>query len=477
MRRRRQVATVTAAIVAAATLAFAAPQTAGDRELNLETFDEAWRIINETHWDPEFNGVDWEAVRDELRPRAGEAGSSVQLRAVIIDMIGRLGQSHFAVWPRGALGSLRADEGGGGAPTGARRADGAARGGGDPGFATVLVDDRFLVARVDPQGPAAEAGVRPGWVVLRINGVELDTAALAAVEGVERHKVLVEAQRGMDRRLSRRPGEALDLQFLDGDDQRRELKVRVVRPEGKLSTFGNMPPFFARLESRLLEPDVGISVGVIGFNIWLPQLARAFDGAIDTMRDAQGIILDLRGNPGGVGAMVMGFGGHFVEEYVSLGTMRTRDGELRFVANPRRINTSGELVDPFAGQLAILIDSTSGSTSEVFAGGLQAIGRARVFGQRSMGAVLPSLMDELPNGDILQHAFADFVVTATGERLEGRGVVPDQEITISRADLLAGRDPAMEAAVEWIVRQQQQRPAGGEGIRQAVEPPGGTNFE
>ncbi len=452
MRRRRQVAALTAAIVVAATLAVAGTQAAPDRELNLETFDAAWRIINETHWDPEFNGVDWESVRDELRPRAGEAGSAAQLRAVIIDMIGRLGQSHFAVWPRGALGSLRPDDGGGGAGLGGRREAGAA-GGGDPGFATVLVDDRFVVARVDEQGPGAAAGVRPGWVLHSVNGVELDTAALVAVEGVERHKVLVEAQRGMDRRLSRRPGETLELLFLDGDDQPVELEVRVQRPEGELRTFGNMPPVFARLESRLLEPDVDIIVGVIAFNIWLPQLAPAFDGAIDTMRDAQGIILDLRGNPGGVGGMVMGFGGHFVEEYVSLGTMRTRDAELRFVANPRRINTSGELVDPFAGPLAILIDNTSASTSEVFAGGLQAIGRARVFGQRSMGAVLPSLMDELPNGDILQHAFADFVVTASGERLEGRGVVPDQEIDITRADLLAGRDPALEAAVEWIVGQ------------------------
>ncbi len=453
MRRRRQVAALTAAIVAAATLAVAGTQAARDRELNLETFDAAWRIINETHWDPEFNGVDWEAVRDELRPRAGEAGSAAQLRAVIIDMIGRLGQSHFAVWPRGALGSLRSDDGGGGEALGGRREAGAARGG-DPGFATVLVDDRFVVARVDEPGPGAEAGVRPGWVVHSVNGVELDTAVLAAVEGVERHKVLVEAQRGMDRRLSRRPGETLELLFLDGDDQPVELEVRVGRPEGELRTFGNMPPVFARLDSRLLEPAVDTVVGVIEFNIWLPQLARAFDGAIDTMRHAQGIILDLRGNPGGVGGMVMGFGGHFVEEYVSLGTMRTRDTELRFVANPRRINTSGELVDPFAGPLAILIDITSASTSEVFAGGLQAIGRARVFGQRSMGAVLPSLMDELPNGDILQHAFADFVVTASGERLEGRGVVPDEEITITRAHLLAGRDPALEAAVEWIMGQQ-----------------------
>ena len=110
MRRRRRVAALTAAFAAVAMLAVAGTQAVRDRELNLETFDEAWRIINETHWDPEFNGVDWEAVRDELRPRAGEAEAAPELRAIINDMISRLGQSHFAVWPRGALGSIRSGD-------------------------------------------------------------------------------------------------------------------------------------------------------------------------------------------------------------------------------------------------------------------------------------------------------------------------------------------------------------------------------
>ena len=67
-----------------------------------------------------------------------------------------------------------------------------------------------------------------------------------------------------------------------------------------------------------------------------------------------------------------------------------------------------------------------------------------------MGAVLPSLMDELPNGDVLQHAFADFVISKTGVRLEGRGVTPDGVVDVGRADLLEGHDRVLEAAIEWI---------------------------
>jgi carboxyl-terminal processing protease len=145
----------------------------------------------------------------------------------------------------------------------------------------------------------------------------------------------------------------------------------------------------------------------------------------------------------------MGISGHFLGDRVTLGVMKTRDNELRFVANPRLVTASGERVQPFAGPLAILVDSMSGSASECFAGGMQSIGRARIFGQTSMGQALPALFDRLPNGDVLIHAYGDFV-TANGTRLEGRGVIPDESVPLDRADLEAGRDRTMEAAIAWI---------------------------
>jgi carboxyl-terminal processing protease len=375
-----------------------------------------------------------------MRPRAAEAASAAELRDVLNEMLGRLGQSHFAVLPSGLLETLRGE-------------DDDAGGDGDPGFETVLIDGRFVVSHVAGDGPGAAAGVQTGWVVRSVDGVEVAPAELPGVEQLADHLLAAEAQRGMDRRLSGLPGETLELVMLDGGDQNREVEVRLAPPQGQLTRFGNLPPLFARLDSRMIHANGDLSVGLIGFNIWLPMLARPIDEAVDALRQSDGIVLDLRGNPGGLGGMVMGIGGHFVREQISLGTMRTRNDELNFVANPRLTNRNGERVEPFAGPLAVLIDNTSASTSEVFAGGMQAIGRARVFGQRSMGAVLASLLDELPNGDILQHAVADFVVAETGVRLEGRGVVPDEEITVTRADLLAGRDPTLEAAIEWIARQ------------------------
>jgi carboxyl-terminal processing protease len=96
----------------------------------------------------------------------------------------------------------------------------------------------------------------------------------------------------------------------------------------------------------------------------------------------------------------------------------------------------------------------SASTSEMFSASLQALGRARVFGERTSGQALPAIATRLPNGDVLMHVIADFVA-ADGSRIEGRGVVPDEPVPLTRADLFAGRDAPFDAAIRWIERARQ----------------------
>ena len=67
-------------------------------------------------------------------------------------------------------------------------------------------------------------------------------------------------------------------------------------------------------------------------------------------------MIDLRGNPGGLAAMIMGLSGYFLPERQTLGVMKTRESELKFVANPRLVNGSGQRVEPFDGPVAILVD-------------------------------------------------------------------------------------------------------------------------
>jgi len=132
--------------------------------------------------------------------------------------------------------------------------------------------------------------------------------------------------------------------------------------------------------------------------------------------------------------------------------MKTRENSVSFRVNPRRSDSSSRATTPIDRPVAILVDEMSASTSEIFAGGMQEAGRARVFGRTTPGAALPAVMVRLPNGDVFVAAMADFV-TPKGVRLEGRGVVPDEIIELTPEVLSSGADPDLRAAAKWILEQ------------------------
>jgi carboxyl-terminal processing protease len=435
--------------LAVAAAALASSLVSAQVPLGLETFDAAWTTIRDSHFDKTMNGVNWDGVRAELRPRAASAKSDAELRAVVRDMLGRLGQSHFALIPSSAD-----------APPGAPGA--APDLSAEPGFDVRLVAGDLIVTRVDS---AAAPAVRTGWRVVDIAGAPVADllrklreehaappgAGGAPAEGGNDRLLNVEAWRMAQTRLRGRAGSTLALTFEDGTGSPVAVSVERRPEEGQPVTVGSLPTMFVRVESEAKRTPAGGSAGVIRFNVWMAAVDALFQQAVDRFRAADGIVIDLRGNPGGLAGMMMGISGHFLTERKTLGVMKTRENELRFVANPRLVSASGERVRPYAGPVAILVDAMSGSASECFAGGMQSIGRARVFGQPSMGQALPALFDRMPNGDVLIHAYGDFV-TAEGTRLEGRGVIPDQVVPLAREDLLAGRDPTLEAALAWIDR-------------------------
>src|SRR5262249_20269927 len=168
------------------------------------------------------------------------------------------------------------------------------------------------------------------------------------------------------------------------------------------------------------------------------RVMKAFGETVQDNLEAEGFILDLRGNPGGLIMMAQGMGGWFVDRPgLRLGTTTYRKGFQHAILNPREAT--------YTGPLAILVDEFSMSSSEIMAGGLQGLKRARVFGTRTPGAALPSLFLRLPNGDRLQYVIADYV-SVSGQRLEGNGVQPDEVVPLSRRGLPAGRGPRPGAA-------------------------------
>ena len=218
------------------------------------------------------------------------------------------------------------------------------------------------------------------------------------------------------------------------------------QPRGVLAGFGNLAPMPVRFEAR--RTGASGKTEYVRLTVFL-DLVRVMDGfgkavmsCVDPADPCDGMIIDLRGNPGGIGAMAMGMAGWLVNRPDQrLGTMQMRDAALKFFINPR--------LPWYGGKVAVLIDGSSASTSEIFAGGLQDLHRARIFGTRSAAAALPSVITRLPNGDGFQYAVANYI-SEGGNVLEGHGVTPDVEVKLTRGALAAGRDPVIDAALDWI---------------------------
>lgn len=428
-----------AAALAASVIAQSTP--GAWRQTQLASFDEAWQTIHDTFYDPTFAGLDWDAVRDELRPRVEAAASADAARDVIRDMLGRLGRSHF-----GLIASSGAATDGGGPAT--------------PPFDVRILDGQVVVTRPhDTAAPAVGAPVqtpgafrvRPGDVLMAIEGRPVSDLVEAAVGATPRARA-VAAWQAVDGALRGGAGSRLTVRVRrQGAADRDAEIVRAMEP-GEVVQFGNLPPLRAAVTQREVATTSGARVGVISFNLWLAAVGDPIASAVDAYRGHRGLVFDLRGNPGGLAEMIRGVAGHVLDEPLVLGRMQLRGARLEFPANPRRSMPDGRRVQPFAGPVAILVDELTGSTSECFAGGLQSLGRARVFGRQTMGQALPALTRQLASGDVLMYGIGDFE-TATGTLLEGEGVIPDELVPLSPSALAAGRDPDLEAALAWIDRQ------------------------
>jgi carboxyl-terminal processing protease len=156
-------------------------------------------------------------------------------------------------------------------------------------------------------------------------------------------------------------------------------------------------------------------------------------------------VLDLRGNPGGVGAMSVPVARLLLATPGSLGKLRFREFEQEFKVEAAE--------DPFTGKVTLLVDEGTASTSEIFAAGLRDLGRVTIVGGRaSAGAALPSVIEELAGGAVLQYVVGDYQ-SPKGTVVEGIGVVPDVLVPETRADFSAGRDPVLEAAIAQLQKE------------------------
>ena len=417
-----------------------------------EAFQIVWQTVNDLFYDPKFGGVNWASVRERYEPLAARAGSDREFHMLLQQMLNELHQSHFMVISREAIPKIRVTK----APDDSAGSDA------DDLDAEEALDninykltDRLLtgigidlrvlegsavVTRVEPGSSAARAGLRPGFVIKKVGDHSLDSV-IAEIEkhplwgSIIRPELPVFLVAGF---INGERTSPVRLGYLDARNRLRTISIRRERLKGEMSpAIGNLPSLYTEFESKRLPGGLGY----IRFNAFVPSLMEKLCGALRTMKNAPGIILDLRGNQGGLLGMVGGLSGLLEASPTSLGTMETRNGLVPLFVFPQ--------MAPYSGPLVILLDGSTQSAGEMFASGLQEAGRAILVGEKSAGHTLPSAIKKLPTGAIFQYSFANYE-TPSGKHLEGHGITPDLTVTLSRKNLLRGGDPQLSAAIRRL---------------------------
>lgn len=402
-----------------------------------ESFELVWRTVKEKHFDERLSGEEWDRVGTKYRRMVSGVDSEAAFNQLLQRMLEELGQSHFNILLPAGSGEIgdQLDDHSSSLVSWA-----------GVGIELRLIDDQPVIFAITPGSPAARAALRPGFIISRIDGYPTKSLSspLELYDNANHRTVQHRFRqiRLLQNLLDGRPGSEVRLVCLAEDGRPREYRLIRETPRGLIApAFGNFPPALISFESRRIGDDIGY----LRFNIFAPAQMEKIRQAIrefsDPERRVAGLIIDLRGNPGGMGAMANGIAGLLTERPGSLGTMNLRTAHTNFAYFPQP--------NAWLGPVVILLDGLSGSTSEILAAGLQENGRAWIVGQRSLGAALPSYLVKLPSGGIFQYAIADYV-TPKGVLIEGRGVIPDLEAALDRRLLLAGRDSQIEAAVRWL---------------------------
>ena len=400
------------------------------RQGRLAIFDEVWETIAARYYDASLRGVDWASLRAKFRPLAAEAHGEAEFYAVLRRMIAHLDDPHTrvyapeenSVWsaPRFVAVGLSVGE----------------------------IAGELIVVRVEEGSAAERAGVRAGDTVESVGGEAV--SVILARRLAEQTPVAGDATAASRLRAVARvfegPRDTIVPVVFRSSRDGRERSVRLKR------------------EIRTRTPElrarrIGSHLGLIQFNTFTPEMAAQFAHALgNELRDARGLILDLRENGGGESEAMTDIASIFLGAGEPLGKFANRAGRVELEPHTRAAMLSSAVALPRSRvPLVVLASARTASASEILIAALREHGRARLVGETTCGCVLAiRRRHTLADGGALDISELDFH-SARGARLEGAGVEPDERITPTRQDIRAGRDRAVERAVEMLKAAQKQQ--------------------
>ncbi len=267
----------------------------------------------------------------------------------------------------------------------------------------------LFVVRVFEGTPADEGGVRAGDRILGVNGDDVTEQPIEAV---------VNQVRG-------EPGTDVELEFERGNDEVETITTTLTRAEIAIP----------RLEASILE-DGAAHLELLQFTTNVAdELRGEIEGALED--GADGVVLDLRGNPGGLLRESVNVASVFLDEEVVV-RVQERSGQ------EETLTAAGDPAGDFP--LVVLVDGGTASASEIVAAAIQDAGRGLLIGEPTFGKGTVQTIRSLPGGSGAKFTTAAYF-TPSGDSIEEVGVEPDREVAAAED---AEDDPQLSAAQDAL---------------------------
>lgn len=260
--------------------------------------------------------------------------------------------------------------------------------------------------------PAAKAGLRPQDVIVSINGQT--TAGMTVDEAVSK----IRGPKGTE----------VTLRIVR--DKTQDLTLKITRADIKLPS----------VKSQVLDGNIGY----LKINQFSDDTTKLAEQAAQEFKEknVKGVILDLRGNPGGL-----------VDAAVSVSSMWLPEGKM--ILQERRGNTAVSTDLANGNNLlngittVVLIDAGSASASEITAGALKDNNAATIIGVKSFGKGSVQQIFPLPGESEIKVTIARWY-RPNGQNIDKKGIDPDKEVKMTDDDFKQGKDPQKDAAIQFL---------------------------
>jgi len=388
----------------------------------IKIFEKVWDTVNRKYYDPNFNGVNWNAARASYRLQVEAAKDDGEFYALVKQMVGELGDAHtsFRTPQEAQRAKLKQTIG--------------------VGLWLGEAEGKTVIFGVTPDSEAAKAGLVPGMILTAVDGRDVGEILSEMRSKIKSSTANAVSRFAYTRLLGGDADSSVKLDLLDLNGRLKQ--VTLIRRVQNTST-----------NSEFISRRLPSNVGYIRFDEFLSKHLKPYKKALIELKDTKGLIIDLRFNRGGSAYVMEEIAERLIAEKVSFGRAKTRSGKMpKFLGIsliPKELFIGDDDMHIYSAPVVVLISRYSASASEYLAIGMQESGRAKIIGETSCGCLLGITGKTKIEGGELYLSQIDFI-SAQGKRIEGVGIAPDITITTVISDVKAGFTQAIAEAEKML---------------------------